>query len=118
MALHNKNKAEAICIVKSNLLCIAGYQSWTIHGIWPAMKQKPPLTFCNTSIGFDPSKILSIFDDLNLDWTNDHASSDQNFTLWQFEWLKYGSCVLSMNSLNDEFKYFSKVSRVVMTMLG
>lgn len=84
------------------------YQNWTIHGIWPSKRKHSPPIYCNTSVGFDYDRILPIIEDLTLEWTNDHANTGPNRTLWQHEWFKRGSCSVTLDALGDEFKYFSK----------
>ena len=48
-------------------------------------------------------------ENLTLEWTNDHANTDQSNSLWKFMWQKYGTCLAaSLNSLDTEYKYFAQ----------
>lgn len=76
--------------------------------------------FCNKSIKFNPDAIYSIKKDLNDYWTDmeiaptnvteenvlNSTTSLKKESIWAHEWVKHGSCAVSLPSLNSEFKYF------------
>ena len=65
-------------------------------------------TFCETKKPFDLNAILPLIERLTLEWTNDHANSGTNNSLWKHEWLAHGTCSLSINELNSEYRYFDQ----------
>lgn len=74
--------------------------------------------FCNKSLIFDPNFIESIENKLNRYWTNlkispkttteVNSSLNKKKNIWYYEWVKHGSCAVSLPALNSEFKYFNQ----------
>ncbi|XP_025405932.1 uncharacterized protein LOC112680138 isoform X2 [Sipha flava] len=96
---------------------------WTIHGIWPTKIGTLGPVFCNKSVVFNPDFIYSIKDKLNEYWTDiellpsnttettllnasNLTLSHKKESIWAHEWVKHGSCAMSLPALDSEFKYF------------
>lgn len=79
--------------------------------------------FCNKSVVFNPAAIYGIKDKLNEYWTDLELQtsntteitavnsssiilSHKKESIWAHEWVKHGSCAMSLPSLDTEFKYF------------
>ncbi|KAK2707322.1 ribonuclease Oy-like [Artemia franciscana] len=89
-------------------LCVSTdlFHYWTIHGIWPARSTSNGPQFCNNSAKFDTKDVDSIKISLDNEWPNIR----ENFTedsLWEHEWNKHGTCLISHPTLGGENNYFS-----------
>ncbi|KAM4770971.1 ribonuclease T2-like [Rhinophrynus dorsalis] len=75
---------------------------WILHGLWPDKAQ-----MCNHSWPFDYSQIQDILSEMNQYWPDLlHLDKTQ---FWKYEWQKHGTCAASLECLNSQHKYFSKV---------
>ena len=77
---------------------------FTVHGLWPSKfdSHHPDPVDCGGKALFDPAKVKPILSELEANWTNVHANSDE-FGFWKHEWDKHGRC-----SPFDEREYFGK----------
>lgn len=80
--------------------------SWTVHGIWPSSKQSYP-SYCNRSLTFNETAIKSIENQLLIVWPN-LFTTETTDSFWKHEWLKHGTCAISLPQLDTELKYFSE----------
>lgn len=74
---------------------------WTLHGLWPDNGQ-----LCNTSWPFNVTEIKSLLPDMFKFWPDIAHPNGTKF--WKHEWEKHGTCAAVDESLNSEYKYFSK----------
>jgi len=81
--------------------------TWVVHGLWPSIKAKTDGPFfCNKSLPFDPKKLDWIMPRLEEFWPN--LYTDTPFlSFWKHEWLKHGTCALSVPDIKDESDYFN-----------
>ena len=54
------------------------------------------------------NSIFPLIERLTLEWSNDHANSGVNNSLWKYEWLAHGTCTKTLNTLNSEYRYFEQ----------
>ena len=59
-------------------------------------------------MGFNYTLILPLIERLKLEWTNDHANTERNKTLWAHEWRTYGTCTMDLDALDNSFKFLQK----------
>lgn len=83
---------------------------WTIHGIWPTKLGTLGPFFCDKNGKFNLNEIADIEDNLNEYWPTIEVESDIKLTnwLWEHEWLKHGTCAITLEQLNNENKYFKQ----------
>lgn len=65
---------------------------------------------CNTSgpnADFDPSLLSTILPALGKFWPNLYRDSEF-YNFWKHEWCKHGTCAVTLASVDNELKYFSK----------
>ncbi|XP_048733907.1 ribonuclease Oy-like [Ostrea edulis] len=79
---------------------------WGIHGMWPTKTGTRGPTSCGTQ-PFDQNAISAILPKLKLLWPNMYSDSSE-YSFWEHEWSKHGTCASSLNSTSTEYKYFSK----------
>ena len=89
------------------LIFILVHGRWTVHGLWPSTNNGPKGPFNCNKTPFNPSALEPIRSELDAKWTNVHKNSPKN-DFWQHEWSKHGTCAMQLESLDTEFKYFSK----------
>jgi ribonuclease I len=82
-------------------------QFWTVHGIWPTEKNSMGPSFCDNTTKFNPDGVQSILDQLKISWPN-LFTNEQEYSFWEHEWNKHGTCAKVMPELDSELKYFSK----------
>ncbi|XP_012271266.1 ribonuclease Oy [Orussus abietinus] len=82
-------------------------EEWSIHGIWPTQLHKLGPQFCNKSLHFNASALLSIESELNKKWLDVEIGTKPH-SFWKHEWDKHGTCAAVLESLNTELKYFQK----------
>ena len=85
---------------------IKDYHHWTINGIHTGRHdgQKSP-EFCDKK-PLQISKLRPLLANLTLEWTSDHARTDQA-PFWSYIWYKYGSC-FQASRLHGPLKYFAQ----------
>lgn len=74
---------------------------WTLHGLWPNNGDS-----CNNSWPFNVTEIQSLLPDMHTFWPDVAHPNGTKF--WKHEWVKHGTCAVVDESVNSEFKYFSK----------
>lgn len=95
----NKTHGTGKCVIPKEV------KGWTIHGLWPSVWSGRDPSYCNDSWPFRPDQIKDMWKTLEVHWPNliaDEATS----SLWKHEWLKHGTCGVSLPSLQSEHAYF------------
>jgi hypothetical protein len=79
---------------------------WSIHGWWPEYSKGKWPQFCdkNRYHEFNATAISSIRDKLDKYWYSCPEWSINEYTLWQHEWQKHGTCILDV-SVVDYFNH-------------
>lgn len=93
---------------KNNCSLPTDRELWTVHGIWPTKigaKQGPH--FCNKTLKFDKAVLQPILTNLETYWINIEANTDL-YSFWKKEWMKHGTCAVTLTQLDTELKYFSQ----------
>lgn len=81
---------------------------WTIHGLWPTKKgSKQGPHFCNKTLKFNKEVLKPILNELETYWLNIEANTNL-YTFWKQEWMKHGTCAVTLPEISDQLKYFSK----------
>lgn len=75
--------------------------SWTVHGVWPTKLNTIGPGFCDPTMKFDPARLILIRDELVTAWPNLEGGKGES-SLWNHEWLKHGTCAVSLPALNSE----------------
>lgn len=96
----------AVCSRIKHKLCVipANVTGWTVHGLWPTAKHSYP-SFCNDSWTFNVSQIQIIESQLLVAWPN-LFPEQPTYSFWKHEWMKHGTCSISVPQLDNELKYF------------
>ncbi|XP_030385323.1 ribonuclease Oy [Scaptodrosophila lebanonensis] len=81
---------------------------WTIHGIWPTKLGHVGPNTCNRSAIFDKDQLKPIENRLETYWPDLDGEDNKVDKLWSHEWLKHGTCAASLDTLDDELKYFGQ----------
>nr|ACO15421.1 Ribonuclease Oy [Caligus clemensi] len=82
--------------------------NWSIHGIWPTTNNVIGPLYCNKTIHFDPAAIQGILSQLEANWIDVHGGPHDKYSFWKHEYLKHGTCAVSIKDLSTELLYFSK----------
>lgn len=77
---------------------------WTIHGIWPTKFHTIGPLYCN-KLPFNSSTLAPIESELKENWI-DIQQGSKPYSFWKHEWDKHGTCAMTVQALNSEFKYF------------
>ncbi|XP_057335881.1 ribonuclease Oy-like [Microplitis mediator] len=82
-------------------------KQWTIHGLWPSSKVDMSPAFCNCSIRYNSTELSPIKSYLKTKWRSlmDNGESE---SFWNHEWYKHGTCGITIDQLNSQYKYFEK----------
>lgn len=81
--------------------CHPNISYWTLHGLWPDKGMD-----CNNSWHFNKSLIEDILPDMLKSWPDLLHPTSTSF--WKYEWNKHGTCAARVQSLDSQYKYFSK----------
>ena len=66
---------------------------------------------------FNEKQLAPILDDLEEHWLNVRNGTGE-YSFWEHEWLKHGTCAVQIPELNTEFKYFSKgIDKLIQSQL-
>ncbi|KYN06507.1 PREDICTED: ribonuclease Oy [Cyphomyrmex costatus] len=85
---------------------------WTIHGIWPTIYNEIGPQFCNNSLSFNSTALAPIENELKQNWL-DIQKGSKPYSFWKHEWDKHGTCAISVQELNSEFKYFQTALKLL-----
>lgn len=77
---------------------------FTVHGLWPTIKNTREPSNCCFDNSFDYNAIQPILPLLN-EWWYSYEGSNRGF--WTHEWLKHGTCSRDVPSLRGEARYFN-----------
>jgi len=100
------NWPKTVCdwAAKKEKCVIPETNQWTIHGLWPNNNDNTYPQYCSNS-PFNESALDSLQPRLSRDWPNLFTASSE-YSFWQHEWERHGSCAMTVPSLNSEQKYF------------
>ncbi|XP_062566794.1 ribonuclease Oy-like, partial [Saccostrea cucullata] len=83
-----------------------GVQGWGIHGMWPTKTGTEGPTSCGTQ-PFNTDAISVLLPHLKILWPNMYSDTSE-YSFWEHEWSKHGTCASSLNVTSTEYRYFSK----------
>ncbi|XP_031617443.1 uncharacterized protein LOC116337197 [Contarinia nasturtii] len=95
------------CINNNECIPPPDNETWGIHGIWPNNLDGSHPSFCSDSSSFDIESLKPFMDQLKQSWFNLMSGSSEEI-FWRHEWLKHGTCAVSLPELNTEAKYFGQ----------
>lgn len=78
-------------------------EKFSIHGLWPTWENGTWPEFCPYN-STNYSRLNSILPDLNYHWSQDNLPQ---WSLWQHEFIKHGSCAVNSSYINSTYQYFS-----------
>ncbi|XP_014300193.2 ribonuclease Oy-like [Microplitis demolitor] len=101
-----------VCIVAQKMNPKSGCnirddKQWTIHGLWPSSYTDWSPSFCNCSIKYNSTELAPMKIDLMTKWRNVMNNSEPE-SFWDYEWSKHGTCGITIDKLNSQYKYFKK----------
>ncbi|XP_036335659.1 ribonuclease Oy-like isoform X1 [Rhagoletis pomonella] len=80
---------------------------WTIHGVWPTKLGHMGPSFCNKTADFDLNQLEQILTNLKTYWPTIDGQQKLGY-FWRHEWLKHGTCAVTLEELDNELKYFKQ----------
>ncbi|XP_036335743.1 ribonuclease Oy-like [Rhagoletis pomonella] len=80
---------------------------WTIHGVWPTKLGHMGPSFCNKTADFDLNQLEQILTNLKTYWPTIDGQQKLGY-FWEHEWLKHGTCAVTLEELDNELKYFKQ----------
>merc|ERR1712159_944002 len=82
----------------------AGFNSWTIHGLWPNRAAGGWPQFC-PGPKFNTSVTGYIGQDMTTYWPS-YWGSNTNQKFWSHEWEKHGTCAMTSPTFSNQYNYF------------
>nr|CAB3265618.1 ribonuclease Oy [Phallusia mammillata] len=82
-------------------------KTWTIHGIWPSRIGDEGPFYCNNSYPFKETEVASLEPELTTYWPN-LILDESKCSFWKHEWVKHGTCAMSLPTMDTEYKYFAQ----------